>query len=422
MPNVWVHPTLGNDSNTGLTPYAPFLTISHAQTIAGGGSSIINLMPGDYIDQPISPQANSVVGHGLVRFISTVGGTAITFSSSIQSVVRDIQFFGWDTVIASTSFAVLLIQKVIAHRPSPGGIFCQGFSASIMNCTVMNYQTIVKRIATGGFLDYMRNTFIDGFTTLEDYTAFPIVAGPASVYGLRIDYNAWDGNTDPHGVDITGVSRSLLLNDPSGLPYPNLSIKKDTSILAEAGEHRDIIGTNNASFESSKRLVEVPAPQSFSSTLFPLWTGWTNDESHYNTTTHIGENAGASPAILTATLGRNFEPKSWLIDDNYGGRLSARVLGPVLDAGHAMFNPKLLGISWWGDENLTADGYPADETINNSNSLPVQIEYRASNNRFSQTATNTGDIEWTFIGKTDVVNVSRRFFQFRVKLQRSVLT
>lgn len=161
---------------------------------------------------------------------------------------------------------------------------------------------------------------------------------------------------------------------------------------------------------------------------------WKNDEQWYDTQ---GLTTGAEAAArfagsisnsnqivnLTetspATLTTDSDPR-WIIDDSNGGAISAKVLSPVYDAGHRVHYK---GIDFWGEYDLSTSSDKQVLDANNSGSTR-ELEVRASNSVFSQTATY-GQLSWETMGRfvTDTPSPYARadgpfrYWQFRVTLR-----
>lgn len=440
--DIWVDPRFGSDRSGTGTITNPYLTPKYAiHNIGAVSNTIVHLKQGDYIDLPISNDGTivpsfigarrvKIVGHGLVRLISTQGGTALLLGRALSpesTTVMNIVFEGWDTVflmdpssdLLSTT-ATLILSNITANTNNTSSSIFFSYTTNqtntldlrVRNCTVRNYKTLYhaqKGSAPANNLNIANqyNCFFDNFTTMYDSTANGNITVGTS------DYNAYDGNTETNGFDTTGVLRTDIYTNPSATPYADLSLKRGVSPspLIGIGEYGRDIGasyygaTSNSTEDISNTYVATD------------WTGWINDDRWYPVGGPVGPDGdgGSSPSILTVSA-----PIEWVIKTSEGGGSTARILGPVWDTSSPTlpfeFRGLFKSVTWWSDEVIAGAG--SNQVVDNSAGDSLrEIEYRASDALFLQTDVTTGDIEWTLISKTDNISVSRRYWQFRVTLR-----
>lgn len=395
---VYVDPVNGSDSNVGDIAN-PVQTIQIGYNLVDAGGELI-LTKGTY-DINSSPSQSfigthkslTITGVGRVIVYSASGGVFYTqpssFGSSFTLRLRNLVFRGFDSVM-QVEFGIdintllddftysVYADNVFIDRPILGGNFIRHDTVGtghvkLQNCTFRNIATIFNDTnpsANGTIVELERNNFYDNFTSFSG-------AGP--VMRMDRDYNAYDGNTEPHGIDTTSILRTDIYTDPANDDY---SPNRASSPLIAVGEFGDTIG---ASYYASFSIPHI-------SIINPDWTGWISDPSY---------SVPGSTSVLNV--------EEWSIR---GGGSSGRLLSPVFTIGGTRFY--LRGIDWWAYE---------DETFIVDNVQPTfpqkDIEYRASNMPFNQTDSTTGDIEWTFIEKYIRLNIAKAYWQIRLVLRNN---
>lgn len=435
---VYVDPLYGSHVNAGTSETSPKRSIYDAVGVTPNQTAI--LLPGvyDYDAEFQATYSNTTfIGIGDVKIVSTNGSSSISVT---RCRFKNIKFYGFQTLFSVTSAVSsgLILEDVTAYTTRPSAIFAAISGPSdpriyLKNCTINGFSTVLT--GTNGFLTSMLNCIVDDFSTMLGGSVIYDVGFPTP----PSDYNAFDGNAEPHGIDLTGVLRTSIYTDMTALPYPDLSLKKggSPSSLVGAGIRGDDIGAPDAYvYENITIEKQVPwAAGGFSETAFGNpkapqtdWTGWDNDDLWYpvggpagSDAISAGEGSTASPAILAgAPTAVSVEPRGWIIDPSDGGGLTARVISPVFDYGADALqdSPTLEGVSWWGEENSSL-GSGSNHIFHSGTSGTPTIEYRAKNSSFLATASATGDIEWTAITKSDRPHILRRYFQFRIMLRRN---
>ncbi len=437
MPDIWVDPVFGNNTNTGLSAVAAKASFAVGySTYSPSGGAVLHLLPGIYRDQlnNFTPDKNGAViqAEGVVRFNLTAGSgvtTAFSLRAGITTTFIGVRFEDYATLfqfdaqtppfISSPQIASLILKNVTASKgPSGGRVFhaigdfipqvaVNAILRLYMDACTFRYPIICRAsdrntagVGQEGLinLDWVRNC-------LFDYTTFSSLEGQGAIAYNNTRFNAYTGAAGAAGAPASTEVGSIFSHTPSytdvAADPPDLHLIP-ASVLRYSGEFGGQLGA----FFYPTRFSQVGDP------LRPTdWTNWSNDELYYDTALNaVGVQGvtGASPLILLAA-----EPRLWALDPTRGGQVAGRMLGPVLDFGKVV---TFKAINWRAEE-------VGNTQVVGRTTGSVAVNNRITEVRFSDTAfarTDTNPTNWVDVIKVQSiapVGSTGRYFQQRLVLR-----
>lgn len=143
----------GSNSNNGLTTGAPFLTLGHAQSVAGHRDTILLRRGDTFVESVGFTKATTIdaYGTGAAPIIAPSGSTqnAIKFTNCHDGIVQNIKIVGANTGtpnVGSGVFAPSWPAGVEFANTETGGIYYSG--PKVLYCDISGFQTGVAFTAT----------------------------------------------------------------------------------------------------------------------------------------------------------------------------------------------------------------------------------------------------------------------------------
>jgi hypothetical protein len=202
---IWyVHPTVGNDANNGLTPGNAFRTIAHAIT-ASGGTGQIFLLPGIHVEAgPLSItgtdlEITGVPGASVITFTNNIVAPTITVTGS-RIRIHNILFDGGTQTATHVGFKLINCSDVtieqVRFRNNTKGIWIAD-SASVRTSILNNYfeSTTVHRAVCADSFDtdsigasdiLIQGNYVDNVQSALGDHAFFLEGSNIQIIGNRV--------------------------------------------------------------------------------------------------------------------------------------------------------------------------------------------------------------------------------------------
>jgi hypothetical protein len=339
----------GNDSNNGTSVGTPKLTVQAALNASSVGDTVY-IRKGVYTDTwPYNKVAGRIIrayqGENVtidmqgLRNGLTADGTDVDWSvvttGTIGGWFIDLNIVNYVTTAITVGLTTIDPADILFENCTFVGVNLSGTkgirgsntrsSVRLVNCTFTGNFAGVSTAPGASFnLDPELNCLFKGNT----YNHYHEFSGSEI---LNTDYNAYDGSTQPHGIDTTSLTLAQIFNAPLAGDFsllPTSGLRGTAKFLANFG----------ASFDPRIYVDAVHAANALSAGV--------NDDSYYDAGMSAPGPDGpvdAGPAVFTSGI--------WKIDNvSVPGAKSARVhFGPfTLPAGSRLTCP-----GWSGLEDLT---------------------------------------------------------------------
>lgn len=386
---VYVNGGTGSDANSGLTPALAKATIVGARAATATGDRV-SIAAGVYLEIDASfTSANDI---NVVYMHDGSGPVIVDFANRATAgqhwfLDKAVRFIGIQFRNPGTSTYCISSFSVAANVVAVNCVFYQKAGAAntgrgverlfVYNCSFHNL-SIGVGVSSTTFSSYMLlcTTPFSGSQSEREYNALP---SNTETYGINITTGANPGFRDPASDDFR--------LDPSDIA--------DFQTFMAGGRYRGRIGATgtygpyyNSLYAQTRMITPDPTPGAFAS--------WEDDPSYVS--------AGTLGAVVqdatTGELQFNLSATPTATDGRLRSDVYAAPSGKVF---------RFTGSSFDRFEDR-----PGGAVLDTNVALPAHWEYRSSNDAFLKS-----DVfpVWVAVAQTSVLNILRRYVQFRVTLR-----